>query len=78
MPFGKLAAIVELAFALNITHIVESGRMGGLSLLHYHHFGFQLVSIERNPLANVSKALQRAVPGIVLLDGDGTKLVPEV
>ena len=29
---------------LGATHIVESGRMGGMQLTHYHHFGFALVS----------------------------------
>ena len=77
MPFGKSAAIISLALALNVTHIVESGRMGGLSLLHYHQFGFELVSIESNPIPEVSAALRQLVPGITLLDGDGTKLVPQ-
>ena len=49
MAFGKLSFVLLLARALKLTHVVESGRMGGLSLAHYHHFGFELVSIDMYP-----------------------------
>lgn len=46
MPFSKQVLIILVARGLGVSHIVESGRMGGMSLTHYHHFGFKLVSIE--------------------------------
>ena len=36
MPFSKSIAIVVLARMLGVTHLVESGRMGGMQLLNYH------------------------------------------
>jgi len=78
MPFGKVAAVVLLARALNVTHLIESGRAGGLTLLHYHHFGFELTSIEMYPLPSVSTTLNRLLPDEVrMLDGNGNTLVPE-
>ena len=34
------------------------------------------VYLQYNPLPSVSKALERDIPGIILLDGDGQRLVP--
>jgi hypothetical protein len=76
MPFGKSIAIILLARALRVDHIIESGRMGGLSLIHYDRFGFGLTSIEFAPLPAVSAALRRRIPSITLRDGDGSLLVP--
>ena len=80
MPFSKQLAFVLLARALGVTHIVESGRMGGISLLHYRRLGFRnLTSVELSPAIapKVAEALRAAVPGIALLDGDGAQLVPQ-
>ena len=80
MPFSKSTAILLACRALRITHIVESGRMGGISLLHYHHFGIRLTSIELSPIPDVSAALRRRIPSIDQLDlrdGNGLRLVPK-
>ena len=50
--------------------------MGGLSLLHYAHFGFRLVSIEYYLVPGIREALQTALPTLTMFDGDGTSLVP--
>ncbi len=79
MPYSKLAAIVMLARALNVSHLVESGRAGGLSLLHYAHFGFELTSIEMYPLGQIRATLDRRLPPeqLRMVDGNGNALVPE-
>ena len=77
MPFGKSIAIMQLARALKVTHIIESGRMGGISLTHYHAFKFGLVSVELYPVPTVSAALRQLYPSIKLADCDGMVLVPE-
>lgn len=80
MPFGKTVAIVLLARALGVTHMVESGRAGGLQLVHYVHFGFDVTSIELYPLHEVSDTLRRLVPpqrSLRMHDGNGNTLVPE-
>ncbi len=81
MAFSKLLAVVMLARALKVTHIVESGRMGGLSLVHYHNLGFRnLTSIEMLPVPGVKKGLRQTIPpsaGPRLLDGDGRQLIPQ-
>lgn len=77
MPFSKIIEIILLARVLGATHIVESGRMGGMQLTHYHHFGFALVSIEMFPVGHILKSLPLEVPGIVMMNGDGSKLLPQ-
>ena len=77
MPFGKSIEIILLARNLGVTHIIESGRMGGMSLLHYDHFGFNLTSVELLPVEHVEASLHSLYPHIKLLDGDGMKLVPK-
>lgn len=76
MVYSKTIAIVLLARLLNVTHIVESGRMGGISLTHYHAFGFNLTSIELRPLEHVQDDLQNHLPAARLLSGDGGELMP--
>ena len=76
MPLSKRAAIISLALALNVSHIVESGRMGGLGLLDYLHFGFAVTSVERYPVPHVRRSLRRIASSIELMDGDGMELVP--
>lgn len=77
MPFGKSIEIILLAQNLGATHIIESGRMGGISLLHYAHFGFKLTSVELLPVDHVEESLRATHPEIQLLDGDGMTLVPK-
>ena len=77
MAFSKSIAIILIARLLNVTHIVESGRMGAISLTHYHHFGFNLTSVEFKPLEHVQLDLERHFPAIRLLNGDGSALVPQ-
>jgi len=77
MPFSKLVAIILFMRALGVTHVIESGRMGGLSLVHYNHLGFdKLVSIELYPVPGIRETLQTTLPKLTMHDGDGTTLVP--
>ena len=76
MPFNKILLIILMARVLGVTHIVESGRMGGMQLTHYHRFGFSLVSIEMFPVGHVQRSLQDLIPGIEMLNGDGKELLP--
>jgi len=78
MPFSKSILIILLARALDAEFIVESGRMGGISLTHYAHFGFRLTSIELLPIPHVKAALQRTLPSLDMRDGDASVLMPKV
>jgi hypothetical protein len=62
---------------MNVTHIVEEGRYGGLSAYMYFIFGFNVTSIEFLPLSKVEKSLNALAPGIAVLNGDGRDLVPK-
>lgn len=77
MPPMKPLAIIALARALNVTHIVESGRMGGMSSLVYDVHGFRTTSVEMLPLPGVMFDLRKAAPGVELLSGDGSVVVPK-
>jgi hypothetical protein len=77
MPFGKSVLIILLARALGVNYLIESGRMGGMSLLHYAHFGLRLWSIELLPVKHVEVALVRRIPTLVLQTGSGMTLVPQ-
>ena len=77
MPFGKSIEILLFARNLGITHFIESGRMGGLSLVHYAHFGYNLTSVELLPVPHVEASIRRLQPHTKILNGDGMKLVPE-
>ena len=76
MAFGKLLLIILLARAVGATHLIESGRMGGMSLMHYSHFGFNLTSVELLPVRHVEETLRRMLPAVRLRDGSGMELVP--
>jgi hypothetical protein len=77
MPFSKLVAIVLFMRALEVTHVIESGRMGGLSLVHYGFLGVEnLVSVELFPVPGIRTALQSFLPNLTMHDGDGSVLVP--
>jgi hypothetical protein len=74
----QLSAIVSLALALRVTHIVECGRMGGLPLVHYAHFGFSVTSVELRPQPRVAAALAALAPSVRLIDGDCVALIPQL
>jgi hypothetical protein len=74
---SKIIAVIATARMLNVTHIIESGRMGGMSALVYSKMGFDVTSIEYMPVASVELDLKKAAPQIEMMDGDGVKLVPE-
>jgi len=74
----KLLAVVALAQELGVTHLIESGRMGGMSALMYDAVGFNLTSVEFYPVASVEEDMNKYAPGITTLNGDGTTIVPEV
>ena len=72
----QLALIVGLARAMSVTHIVECGRMGGLPLLHYSHFGFNVTSFELSPIPWVKEALASIAPQVGQIDGDCIEGIP--
>ena len=74
----KILAVITAARAAGITHIVEEGRYGGLSALMYAHHGFEVTSVEFLPLTGATIALKQLAPQVKLLDGDGSKLLPEI
>tara|TARA_B110001452_G_scaffold57670_1_gene44726 strand:+ start:4261 stop:5370 length:1110 start_codon:yes stop_codon:yes gene_type:complete len=74
----KILAVITAARAAGVTHIVEEGRYGGLSALMYAWHGFDVTSIEFLPLTGATIALKQLAPNIRLLDGDGSKLLPEI
>lgn len=76
MPYGKLVTIVLAMRAFGITHVIESGRMGGISALHYSRLGYNVTSVELIPVGEVEADLHALAPGIRTLNGDGMVLVP--
>jgi hypothetical protein len=74
----KILAAITVARAAGITHIIEEGRYGGLSALMYALHGFEVTSIEFLPLTGATIALQQLAPQVRLLDGDGSKLLPQL
>jgi len=74
---SKNVAIIALARKLNVTHVIESGRKGGVSALVYALFGFKVTSIELYPMPPIAGALAQLAPEITLRDGDGAVLVGE-
>lgn len=73
---SKNVAVVALARRLNVTHLVESGRKGGMSAYVYSVLGLEVTSVELFPIPYVAHALTQLAPGMELVDGDGTELVP--
>eukprot|EP00747_Dinoflagellata_sp_TGD_P167022 gnl/TRDRNA2_/TRDRNA2_190743_c0_seq1.p1 gnl/TRDRNA2_/TRDRNA2_190743_c0~~gnl/TRDRNA2_/TRDRNA2_190743_c0_seq1.p1 ORF type:complete len:358 (-),score=58.72 gnl/TRDRNA2_/TRDRNA2_190743_c0_seq1:9-1082(-) len=73
---SKNLAVVALARKLNVTHMVESGRKGGMSALVYSLLGLHVTSVELYPMAYVAGALAQLAPEMKLRDGDGSVLVP--
>ena len=73
----KLLAVIMVARAAGVTHIIEEGRKGGLSAYLYHKHGFGVTSIEYLPNRDATLALETFAPDIRLMDGDGAQLVPQ-
>lgn len=73
---SELALIISLAKAFMVTHVLECGRMGGLPLLHYTHFGFNVTSFEVSPQPAVKAALSELVPAVRQIDDDCIKGIP--
>ena len=73
---SQIAFIVILARVFKVTHLVECGRMGGMPLTHYAHFGLNVTSFELNPIPWVKDALAALVPAVRQIDGDCVKGIP--
>ena len=73
---SELALIMSLAKALKVTHLLECGRMGGLPLPHYDHFGFNVTSFEIAPQLAVKAALSELVPSVRQIDADCVTGIP--
>ena len=73
---SQLAFIVKMARAFKVTHMVECGRMGGLPVLHYERFGFNVTSFELSPIPMVKEALAELVPSARQIDGDCIAGIP--
>ena len=71
-------AIIALARAAGVDHIIEEGREGGLSAFVYHLHGFKVTSVEYLPEDEPTAALRLMAPDIAIVDGDGSKLIPEL
>jgi hypothetical protein len=71
-------AMISLARAAGVNHIIEEGREGGLSSFLYSLHGFQVTSVEYLPELEVSLALSKLAPSVRQLDGDGSKLLPQL
>ena len=50
--------------------------MGGLPLLHYSHFGFNVTSFELSPIPWVKEALASIAPQVRQIDGDCIAGIP--
>ena len=70
--------MISLARAAGVNHIIEEGREGGLSAFLYSLHGFQVTSVEYLPELEVGLALSKLAPSIRQLDGDGSKILPQL
>jgi len=75
---NKIFSAILAARCAGVTHIIEEGRFGGLSALMYALHGFHVTSVEFLPLDGPTAALQTMASDVVLVTGDGRKLVPEL
>jgi hypothetical protein len=71
-------AMISVARAAGVHHIIEEGREGGLSAFLYSLHGFKVTSVEYLPEEEVKQALTEMAPSITLLHGDGSKLIPQL
>ena len=69
---------IALMHELGVDHIIEEGREGGLSAFLYYVHGFRVTSVEFLPEAEPLAALQQMAPGITLLHGDGSIIIPNL
>lgn len=76
MSPSQLAFIVLLSRLFRVTHILECGRMGGLPVFHYAHFGLNVTSFELTPLPWVKSALAALAPSVQQIDGDCIEGIP--
>ena len=76
MPPHKLLFIASAGRALGVTHLIETGRKGGASVMAYAQLGFQVASVELVPLPNVARTLRALAPAVRQADGDGNEVVP--
>ena len=76
MPPHKLLFIASAGRALGVTHLIETGRKGGASVMAYAQLGFQVTSVELVPLPNVARTLRALAPAVRQADGDGNEVVP--
>ena len=70
--------IMSVARAAGVDHIIEEGREGGLSAFIYAHHGFRVTSVEYLPEDEPTAALRQMAPGVTIVDGDGSKLIPRM
>ena len=63
MAPAKVLAVIATARAAGVTHIIEEGRLGGITAFMYSMHGFQVTSIEYLPLDEVTTALRLRAPG---------------
>ena len=70
--------LISLARAAGVDHIIEEGREGGLSAFIYHRHGFRLTSVEYLPEDEPTAALRTMAPEIMIVDGDGSVLIPKM
>lgn len=70
--------LIAVARAAGVNHIIEEGREGGLSAFIYQHHGFRVTSVEYLPEDEPTNALRQMAPGITIVDGDGSQLIPNL
>jgi hypothetical protein len=78
MKAPTAVALISIARAAGVDHIIEEGREGGLSAFIYHQHGFRVTSVEYLPEAEPTAVLRQLAPDIAIVDGDGSKLIPEI
>lgn len=75
---SKIFSAITAARLAGVTHIIEEGRFGGLSAFMYDLHGFRVTSLEFLPLDGSTNGLRALAPGVKLIDGDGSILLPEL
>lgn len=78
MKPSKILAVVATARSLNVDHVIEAGRFGGLSALVYAELGLSVDSVEYLPLDMVTRALNASGKNISLYNGDDRDIVPKL
>ena len=75
---GTTLVTIALARAAGVRHIIEEGREGGLTAMMYSMHGLRVTSVEYAPLEDVEHGLQALAPDVVRINGDGSRLLPEL